>query len=378
MPNTLTSLIPTLYEALRIVSRELVGFIPTVARDSGVERAAVGQSVSFHNVPTMTAEDIVAAATGPDPAGINVGSDTMTISKSRGVPFYWTGEEQRGVELSGQRQNVMTQEFAQAMRTLVNEVEGDLSGLYLGSSRAYGVAGTAPFGTNLADTAWLKKILDDNGTPQGDRSLVIDTRAGVNLRTLAQLTKANEAGADDTLRRGILLDLHNFGIRESAQIKAHSAGTGSGYTLGGAHAAGDTVITTAATPGTGTILVGDVVEIGNHKYVVTGALPAPGGDFEIAAPGLRENLPDAEAITVSADFTANMAFHRNAFQLVTRAPAMPEGGDAADDVMEIQDPVSGLGFQVALYRQRRRVAYEVGLAWGFKAVQPEHAALLLG
>ena len=102
------------------------------------------------------------------------------------------------------------------------------------------------------------------------------------------------------------------------------------------------------------------------------------GEIVIAAPGLRATLADGVDMTVGASYRANMAFSRDAIHLLTRLPLMPEGGDMADDVMVVQDPISGLFFQVAMYRAYRSVLFEVAIAWGVKAAKPEHIAILLG
>ena len=85
-----------------------------------------------------------------------------------------------------------------------------------------------------------------------------------------------------------------------------------------------------------------------------------------------------KAITVVASSARNMAFNRSALVLAARAPARPEEGDMAEDVIVITDPRSGLSMEFAMYKGYRKVRYEVGLAWGVKNIKPEHTELLLG
>lgn len=381
--NTLTGLIPDLYAGLDVVSRELVGFIPSVFRNANAERAAVGESVTYHVAPEMTSANIVPAMAIPEPTDRTMGTGSMSISKAKAVNFGFIGEEQKGLNNGPGYLSVQADLFAQGLRTLVNEIEVDLATAgYLGSSRAYGTAST-PFGTNTGETAQIRKILDDNGAPATGRSLVVDTAAGAALRTLTQLTKVNEAGTSMTLRDGELLNLNGMSIKESAGVQEPTAGTGASATTDNAgYAIGATTLTLASA-GTGTILAGDVITLAGdaNKYlVVTGdADVSDGGTVVIAAPGLKQAVAaSTTAITVFAKASRSLAFSQNALHLVARAPALPQEGDMALDRMLITDPRSGLTFEVSLYPGYRKIRAEVAMAWGTKAVKTEHIATLLG
>ncbi len=380
MANTITNLIPSLYQALDVVSRELVGFIPSVSLDSGVERAAVGQSVLSFVTPAATAGNITPGVTPPDDGDQTIGNVDVQITKARRVPVRWNGEQTRGLNANGPGQaNIMRDQFAQAMRTLTNEMEADLAALHVFASRSTGDGGTTPFASTLADSAQIVKLLSDNGAPGGNRQLVINTTSGAALRTLGQLTKVNEAGNDSMLRQGILLDIHGMAIRESAQVLSPASGTGTGYTIDTTnYAVGATSI--ALITGTGTILAGDVIRFTGdpNDYVVKTGIAAP-GTIVLQEPGLRQALTtDTTPVTVEEQGARNMGFARSAIVLATRAPALPPGGDLATDRTTITDPRSGISFEVAMYPQYRQMQYEISAAWGVKAVKPEHIALLLG
>ena len=381
MANVLTDLAADIYKAADVVGRELVGFIPaSTINANGSERAAKGDVVRASFTREATAVDVSESMTVPEGTDQTVDNKTLSITNARAVQIPYTGEDILHLNNGIGYETVYGDQIAQAMRTLTNEMEQDLwEEAYTNSSRAFGTAGTTPFGSNFSEIAEIRQILIDNGMPQNDGqvSLVMNTLAGTNLRQLAQLQQANTAGGTDLLRQGVLLDLQGLGIRESAQVGTHTKGTGSGYLLNDASSAvGDTTIATDT--GTGTILAGDIVTFAgtSTQYVVNSALS--GGSFVIGGTGLTAAEADNDAITVGDSYTANIAFHRRALELAVRAPAVPQGGDTADDAMTVQDPVSGLVFEVRVYKGYRKTMIEVAASWGVKAWKSDFIATLVG
>lgn len=376
MGKPLTDLMPTLYAALDIVSREIVGFVPAVAVNAAPTTAALGEDIQIPKTTTAEAEDIVPGKPS-DNGDPDLDHLKMTIQKSRMVAVKWNGEQQLGVSNSGTYNAILAGQFAQSMRTLANEVDADLAALYVGASRAHGTPGVTPFKDGIADAPMTRKILADNGAPLTDLQMVVDTTIGAYLRSNAQLTKANEAGSDATLRRGELLQLSGFSIRESAQIRTHVAGSITGDALvnnADGYGRGASVIAVDGMSAVN-LKAGDLISFGGgSRYVLE--QPSSATPLAIAAPGLMSAVADDTAVSVVGNYVPSLAFDRNALQLVARAPAMPQGGDEADDVTTITDPVSGISFQVAVYRGYRQVRYEVGLAWGVKLIKPEHVAIL--
>lgn len=384
MANTITSLIPDAYAALDVVSRELTGFIPAVARNSTADRVAAGQSLRSIVAPPNTAGgDITAAMALPTAADQVIGNRALTITKNRYFPFSWSGADQYSVNTGPGYLTIRQDQIAQALRAAVNEMEADIAvAAKNGASRACGTtAGTAPLFT---DWASAKKILDDNGAPMSDRHSVIDTTAGVALRGTSNLYKVNEGGDSNLLRQGVLGNLFGFDIRESAQIQSTAKGTAANSTTNAAgYAIGATTLTLAAA-GTGTIVAGDIITFAGdttNKYVVaTGnADVSLGGTIVLAEPGLRVAMSAAtKAITVFGTAARNCAFTRNAIMLATRLPEVPQEGDMAIDRETITDPRTGLSFEIAAYPGFRMVTYHVSVSWGVKVFKPEHLAVIIG
>lgn len=387
MANVLTDLAADIYKAADIVGRELVGFIPSVTINAGSERAAVGQTVRSHFTRAATVGNLTPAMTIPEGTDQEVDNKTLTISKQRGVAIPWTGEDIKYVNGGSGFTTIYGDQIKQAMRAIVNEIEAELAvEAYTNASRAAGAAGTTPFASNIDELVDVRKIIVDNGMPfnDGQLSLVMDTIAGAKLRKLTSLQKVNEAGGSDLLRQGTLLELMGIMLKESAQVQTHTKGSGTLYDInnGSGEAVGQTTLTLdGGTAGATGIKAGDVVTFAGdsvNKYVVNTGQTGAAGDIVIGSPGIRVAVADATEMTIGNNYTANVLLHRSAVELAMRAPAKPAGGDAAVDVMTVQDPHSGLVFEISVYKGFNKAMIYVAAVWGKKAWKPDAIALLMG
>lgn len=382
--NTLTDLAADIYVAIDNVGREVTGMIPAVTRNTGSKAAAKDDTVRSAFAPSVSPTTLTPAMTIPEGTGQTVANKTMTLNTMETVEIPWTGEGIKSVNNGAGYETIYGDMIAQAMRAHVNAIEGDLVvAARAAASRAYGTAGTTPFATtnDYTDASNVLKILKDNGAGRFDNQLVINTAAGANF--LGKQVAADSAGTDRMLRQGVLLDLAGMPVRESGQLSTHTAGTAASATTDTTgYAVGSTSITLASA-GTGTILAGDVITFAGdtNKYVVvTGDTDVSGGGtIVLQEPGLRVAIAaSTTAITVTGTHSDNLCFSRNAVELAMRPPADPIGGDAAADMMMVQDPVSGLAFSISVYKGRKKAMIAVDALYGVKAWLPEYIALLLG
>lgn len=376
MANTLTNLIPLVYESLDVVSREPTGLVGAVNLDPTGEQVARGTVIHSPATPVNTAYNTATGMTVTAATDQTLATKTLAITNFRSVSFNWEAEEIFSLDSGPRHETIIRDQFSQCFRTLTNELEVSLClAAELGASRAVGTPGTTPV---LGDYAAAMKILTDNGAPLTDRHFVIDTTAGVGLRNTANLFKVNESGDSSLLRNGVLGNLYGGDIRESAGISTTILGTGTAYT---SNASAFPVGTTAipVITGSGTILAGDVVTFAGdlNKYVVAVGLAAP-GTLTLAAPGLRTAMTaGAKAMTILGTGPSNICLRRNAISLATRLPKS-QSGDLASDRFVVTDPQTGIAFELAMWPGQRMVKYEVSIAYGFSVIKPEHLAIIMG
>jgi len=380
MANNLTKLMPIIFDALDVVSREMIGTIPAAYRSAKADNVSIGQLVT---VPVAKPRGTQAIAPGSPPSGSGNDFDNVQVKIEKmktADPIVWNGDEEssQGDMLGSEKRD----QIAQAMRALANEIESDLAleGVIagIGAGNVYGSVGVTPFNGTIADMAQVRMFMNKMGTPASERQFVANSVAAASLLSLANLTHVDKAGGDAELRQGFLRPLLGFNVWESGGLNPIEAGDASGYLVNGAAAIGAKEI--SIDTGSGVFKTGNLITFAGDttKYAVVEDVPSGGTVLKIAG-GLKKAVADNVAITLNATtYLPSIAFHRNALLLVCRPPKLPAGGDNAIDVKDVVDPVSGLAFQAALYGDYMQNRLEIRSAWGWRAISPRHILTLLG
>lgn len=377
MATTLTALASTLFSAAQNVSAEPAGILDAINTTWDDKGVAKGDSVKVPYAPVQATDDFAASNVLPAGDDQTAGAVSVLITQSKKTkPMVLTGEQIRSLENGGNYQEWVRQWAEQSMRSLRNLAEADAANaIKVGASRAVGTAGTTPFATDLDLIVDVKKILRDNGAPFADPQLVINSAAAAKLQKLGIYQQAYAAGSDEERRAGIYKNQFGFQLRDSAGISLHTSGAASSYVTNG----GETANAVALTIKTGSdpIKAGDVFSVADRAgeyYVVSTALTGA-GELLINRPGLIGATATNQALTFTANYTPSLAFERSAVIGIMRPPLMP--ANPAIKTMLVSDKFGHtyLMVEIAQYGQ---IVWEMHLAYGFKVVQPEHVAMILG
>lgn len=378
MANTLTPLVPFVVASMERVLREtgaLLGMIDTSRVNA--ETAAKGQTVQLTETSDGSAYTVTPGPVAPALVDKTVSASTLTLNQYRGDRFHVTEEDWKSMGMRGPEFRVKNIE--KSIKVLIEEASGYVHGLAADSGAyAIGSAGTKPFGSNDNVIQDLAFFLDTNLAPNADRGLVLEPRAYRNLFNLNDYKHRNLQPAGTDFARGVIRDADGLMVGMDQGITSQSGkGTeDNAYDTNGAASIGDTAITVDT--GTGTILAGSAISFagGDYKYIVASDYAGGAGDITIQD-GLLEDVADGVDITVEAG-VRNLALHRDAIVFAARPPAEVPGGDLADDVELITDPVTGLTLRLASYPGYHARQYELSILYGATVARPELLMHLLG
>lgn len=259
-----------------------------------------------------------------------------------------------------------------AMAAHAQKIDAMLAALYLDIPYTAAIGGTPA----LADFAGVGKVLNNNKVPLLNRACVLDADAYSKYIALDAIAGLDKSGSTGALREASMGRVMGFATYLDQNVAAHTAG-GAGTVLVdlvAGYEVGDTAIHLDGL--TSAIKVGDIITVGSNAYVVTvaGALSTADQDVTIY-PALKTAISDGDSVTVTASHSANLAFHRDAFSLVSRPQALPAGAAKAEVIS-----FNGIGARIVYgYDMDKKTdKISIDILMGVKTLTPEMAVRFLG
>jgi hypothetical protein len=364
MSNTLLTPSVIAKEAL-IALRANTVFARLVHRNYEQEFGAkVGDSVTIRKPNTFSANEFT---TDISTQAIAEGSTSVTLSKHLDVSAEVTAKE-----LTLSLQDFSAQVVTPAMQAIAQKIDVLVASEFVNIAQYQDVTSTAV----LSDLSALDRILNVAKAPMFDRRLVLGPNTKDKYISLAGFSDASQAGSAEALRQASLGRVYGMDTYMNQNIQAHAVGTCTAGNLSGT--AGDLFGSIAAGTSGGTWKAGTVFTIADDttQYVVT--KDATNTTTTLAKlefyPALKVTA-SGKAVTIHAASTENsLAFHKNAFALVSRPLALPMGAKFA-----AIESFEGFGVRVVydydITKKKDIMSFDILV--GTKTLTPELAVRLI-
>lgn len=315
-----------------------------------------GQYVNISRPTTFTAQDAPVAhssAEDLDPDEVQV-----QLSEWKEVKFGLTDKE-----LAFTKEKMINDHIRPMAVALADNIDQALVTLYQKVPwSVYVATATALASTDI--TSVYKKMFD-NACPMRDLDWMNFMLGGKGTKDMLDanlFASWSTAGQEaiPTVKTGFLGQRLGFNFFSNQNSGSHTAGTCADATgaidLGAGYSAGDTTIHIDGVTDGGTAKAGDALQITGHtqEYCVQAAVTFTGGEGDVTIyPGLEADTVDDTVVKLGNAGTMtsgnlNLAFHRNAFALVT-APLSDVGAKIGAKVARLYDPITGLSLRSRIY-----------------------------
>lgn len=305
-----------------------------------------------------------------------------------------------------------------AVITLAQTMDAKGYDLYKAVWNAVGTPGTTP--SNFASVAATAQRLDEMAVPPASRSVVLNPAAAYAIAGNQTTLAAWDGKVKSAYEAATLGPIANLMTYSSQNIKNHTVGTKAGTPLVNgaaqnvtyANSTGNntqTIITDGWTASSAVLKAGDIITFANtfavnpvpqetsktvlpylQQFVVINDVTADGtgnatltispaiitsGPYQTVSAAPADNAAITVLGTASTAYPQNMAFHTNAFALVTVPLEMPDGA-----AFKARENADGLSIRVIKdYDISADVdIIRLDILYGWKAIYPDLAARLFG
>lgn len=372
--NTFITPVQVAREALMVLKNNTV-MPQLVSRDFDNDFAEVGDTVMVRRPATFEAKTFD-PATGIEIQNATEGKVPVVLDNIMDVSFGITNKE-----LTLDIRDFSQQLIVPAVNAIQQKVDEALCQLYADVPYYVGTPGSTP--SSVAAITAIRKEMNDNKVPMDGRMAVLDTAADAKLLELDTFNSMSTTGETDAIINARLGRKFGFDFFMDQNICSHDNGdiSSTAATKLSATVGKDiNVATFTDTALTGTIKKGTIFTIAgdNRPYVVTKDATAASNAVTVTFyPAARQEFAANTVIALVANHAASMAFHRNAFSMVSRPLAKPMG-TASESYAIISD--GGLSLRVVFGYDinKKRDICSIDMLCGFKTMIPELACRLLG